>query len=98
MDRKGRAVGMAIFALGIIALIFVFSVAYRMFTLPSSQLFSGPLTAAGLGSATIVVLVRIVLLFIMTLAGALIASRGIQLYLGCGESVTDEDEERPPVA
>ena len=97
MTRTGRIVGMAIFALGIVSLIFVFSVAYRMFTLPSPQLFSGPLTAAGLGSATVVVFVRIALLFIMTLAGALIASRGIHLYLGCGERVIHEHAETPPV-
>lgn len=98
MIRTGRMVGMAIFALGIAALIFVFSVAYRMFTLPSPQLFSGPLTAAGIGSATVVVFVRIALLFIMTLAGGLIASRGIQLYLGCGGHVTHEEMETPPIA
>lgn len=98
MKRTGRLIGMLIFALGIAALIFVFIVAYRMFTLPSPQLFSGPLTAAGIGSATLVVLVRVALLFVMTLAAALIASRGIHLYLGCGELGIHEETEAPPIA
>lgn len=96
--RTGRLVGMSIFAMGIAALIFVFIVAYRMFTLPSPQLFSGPLTAAGIGSATLVVFVRVALLFVMTLAAGLIASRGIHLYLGCGELGIHEQIEAPPVA
>lgn len=99
MYRTGRIIGMVIFALGIAALIFVFTIAYKMFTLPAGQLFSASeLTAAGLGSATILIFVRIALLFIMTLAGALIASRGVQLYLGCGQHVIREETETPPVA
>ena len=94
MERTGRIVGMMIFALGIIALVFVFGIAYRMFTLPADQLFATPaLTAANLGSAAVLILIRIALLFIMTLAGALIASRGIQLYLGCGERLIREQTE-----
>jgi len=99
MNRTGRVVGMAIFALGILALIFVFGVAYRMFTLPAAQVLASPaLTAAGIGSATVLVFVRIALLFVMTLAAALIASRGIQLYLGSGEHADNERGEAPPVA
>lgn len=99
MNRTGRTVGMAVFALGIAALIFVFIIAYRMFSLPAAQALASPtLTAAGLGSATVLILVRIALLFVMTLASALIASRGIQLYLGCGEHVIHEEIETPPVA
>lgn len=78
---------MAVFIFGIILLFFVYGMAYSMFKSPASELFaprgeSLPLTAGGLGSAVVLILVRIVLLFAMTLAGSLIAGRGIQLYLG----------------
>ncbi|MCL6628336.1 MAG: hypothetical protein K6U00_01890 [Armatimonadetes bacterium] len=88
MDRRGRFVGMVVFALGIAVLIFVFIIAYTMFKSPVSHLLP---TAGGkapsamdLGTAVAWVAVRIGLLFIMTLAGSLIASKGIQLYLGSG--------------
>lgn len=88
MDKGGRIAGMAVFALGVIALLFVFGIAYSMFTSPASEILrargavASPSDAAGLGSAIALVLVRIVLLFVMTLAGSFIAGRGIQLYLG----------------
>jgi hypothetical protein len=79
---------MAVFALGIVILVFVFAIAYGTFTSPASDVLGtgpGPLTAPGLGGSLVMVLVRVLLLFVMTLAGSLIASRGIQLYLGGGE-------------
>lgn len=90
MDRGGRIIGMVFFLLGIIILIFVFAIAYGMFTAPASQVFGNPqgsagLTATGLGAVVILIVVRIGLLFIMTLAGSLIAARGMHLYLGSSE-------------
>ncbi|HUV03801.1 MAG TPA: hypothetical protein VMX94_01695 [Armatimonadota bacterium] len=91
MDKRARVVGMAVFALGVVVLLFVFGVAYTMFTSPADELLSPrggqspSLTGAGLGNALAAALVRLVLLFVMTLAGSLIASKGIQLYLGSGE-------------
>ena len=102
MNRSGRIIGMAVFAVGIIVLLLVFGIAYAMFTSPSSELLrsggapGSPVTAAGLGSAVVLVLVRIALLFVMTLAGSLIASRGIQLYLGSGESSSPETSKSAP--
>jgi hypothetical protein len=77
---------MIVFILGIIVLLFVFWEAFSMFTSPAAELLpasaSSNATAAGLGSSLALMIVRIGLLFVMTLAGSLIASRGILLYLG----------------
>lgn len=86
MDRRGRFVGMVVFALGIAILIFVFIIAYVMFESPVSYLLptangKAP-SAIDLGTAVAWMAVRIGLLFTMTIAGSLIASKGIQLYLG----------------
>lgn len=88
MDRGGRAIGMVIFILGIVILLFVFAMAYSMFTAPATQVFGGApnATAAGLGTALALMLIRIGLLFIMTLAGSLIAARGMHMYLGSSET------------
>lgn len=95
MDRGGRAIGMVVFIVGIVILLFVFGIAYSMFTAPASQVFGSSsnatsLTATGLGAAGVLILVRIALLFIMTLAGSLIAARGIRLYLGSVDSTQGE--------
>jgi hypothetical protein len=90
MNRNGRALGMVVFVLGIAILLFVFATAYVMFAAPSAQALGSsggaPPSAAGLGGTVVWLLVRVGLLFIMTLAGSLIAGRGIQLYLGSGET------------
>lgn len=99
MDRTGRFIGMAVFLLGVAVLLVVFGMAYGMFTAPASKLFGGnggssSVTAAQLGTAVALTLIRIGLLFVMTLAGSLVASRGIHLYLGSGKLVTaDADRE-----
>lgn len=78
---------MLVFALGIVMLLLVLWIAYGMFSTPASVFFSaggagkGSLTAAGLGVTIAWIFVKIALLFVMTLAASLIASRGIQLYL-----------------
>lgn len=99
MQKSGRTIGLITFGIGTLALLFVFWTAYRMYTMPAAELFRMPdvppesLTAAGLGSAAVLVLIRILLLFIMTLAASLIAGRGIQLYLG-SEKVEKESPEQ----
>ena len=101
MDRGGRRLGMIVFLLGIALLIAVFVMAYRMFATPISTLICGTggsssATASQLGTAVVATLIRIGLLFVMTLASYLMASRGIHLYLGsatasnAGESVPPE--------
>ena len=94
MNKSGRIVGMIVFLVGIAVLLFVLITAYQMFSAPASDLFqtgsgtaSSP-TAVGLGSSIAVVLVKIGLLFVMTLAGSLLAGKGIQLYIGSGENAS----------
>ena len=78
----GRIIGLVVFAVGALMLVFVFFRAYYLFTSPPSRVAptTMTLTEAGLTLAA-----QIGLLFIMTLAGSLIAARGVQLYLGCPE-------------
>ena len=90
-DKLGRVIGMIVFALGIAILFFVLYSAYQMFALPAAELFhpngnTGPLTAVGLGTTVAWILLKIVMLFVMTLASSIIASKGIQLYLGCSSA------------
>lgn len=89
MNRGGRVLGIVVFVLGIAILIFVFGLAYSMFTAPASEVFGGspdsPATVTSLGTSIALMVVRIGLLFVMTLAGSLVAARGIGLYLGSGE-------------
>ncbi len=94
MDRGGRTIGMVIFILGIVILLFVFGIAYSMFTAPASQVFgatpnTATITALGLGSALVVMLIRIALLLVMTIAGSLVAARGMHLYLASSERTRD---------
>lgn len=89
MDRTGKIIGMTVFAIGIIVLMVVFAVAYSMFTASWAQLMgapggSGHVTANELGNGLAAILVKVVLLFVMTIVGSMVASRGIRLYLGSG--------------
>lgn len=85
-DTVARVLGMVIFIAGIGVLVFVFIMAYRMFTAPNMGLAvapgaeGGPSSVQNLGSSALVMVLRIALLFIMALVGSLIAGRGIQLY------------------
>ena len=102
MDRTGRFIGMAVFLLGVVVLLVVFGMAYGMFTTPASRLFSGnggssSVTAAQLGTAVAITLIRIGLLFVMTLAGSLVASRGIHMYLGSGKTQPADTTETSEV-
>lgn len=87
MDKGGRIIGMIIFIMGIVILLFVFGMAYGMFTAPASQVFGSPasVTAMSLGSTLALVFIRIGLLFVMTLAGSLVAARGVHMYVGSSE-------------
>ena len=89
MDKGGRAVGMTVFVIGIVILLFVFVMAFKMFTSPASTFLTvggQTINTSGLGVAVIWIFVRIALLFVMTLAASSVASRGIHLYLGSGVS------------
>jgi len=101
MSKRTRVAGIVAFALGIVVLIFVFAIAYSMFTSPAEELLSpkggqnSSLTAVGLGNILVMLLVRILLLLVMTLAGSLIASRGIQLYLGASRGTASGGGRTP---
>jgi divalent metal cation (Fe/Co/Zn/Cd) transporter len=82
---------MLVFILGIGMLVAVLFMAFSMFTSPISLALntggaagSTPNTAS-LGTAIAWIVVKIVLLFVMTLAASSIASKGIYLYLGSSE-------------
>lgn len=88
MEKVGRFIGLLVFLAGVAVLFFVFFTAYEMFITPASGLFDTARDSAGkininnLGGVFISVLVKIFLLFIMTYAGSLIASKGIYLFSG----------------
>lgn len=83
MDKTGRLIGMLIFIAGIAILIFVFFTAYGMFNSTTPGLSANAKLAVDvLGGVLINMIVRLFMLFIMTLAGSLIAARGISLYTG----------------
>lgn len=88
MDRGGKAVGMLVFLIGVAILLFVFLIAYRMFSSPASVFLatSGAaatkLNASSLVTTIVLIFVKIALLFVMTLAASSVASRGIQIYHG----------------
>lgn len=88
MDRTSRALGLFVFVLGITMLLIVFAVALWMFLGGGTHILtrtegSGAVSSLGvLGSATAIVFVRVALLFVVALAGSLVAGRGVDLYLG----------------
>jgi len=99
MDRGGRVLGMIVFLLGIAFLIVVFAIAHRMFAAPISSLVceaaggKPSVGASDLASAAVATIVRIGLLFVMTLAGSLIAARGMHLYLGSAQPHGEEQSK-----
>src|SRR3989304_4244539 len=94
-DLAARVIGLLVFALGIVILVFSFFIAYYgLFTSPTAGIAVQPSTPGGLSvSATLsrsalFVLTKIGALFIMVLVGSLIASRGIQVYFAGEEKET----------
>lgn len=85
-DLAARIIGLLVFALGIIILVFSFYAAYNLFSSPTEGITvtpSGPdetPAAANLGRSALFTLIRIGALFIMVLVGSLIASKGVQMY------------------
>ncbi|MCL6588686.1 MAG: hypothetical protein K6U80_01900 [Firmicutes bacterium] len=93
MDRKGKVIGMLVFILGIALTLLVFGMAFAMFTSKTASIvLSSDAGAVKLGNAVIQIILKIILLFIMTIAGSVIAGKGIQLYLGIS-SVKQKSEE-----
>ena len=90
-DILARVIGLLVFVAGVCLLLVVFIAAYKLFSSPSPVLAmtrpKSPVspTAANLTGAALFLLAKVGLLFIMTLVGSLIAARGAQLYLACGQ-------------
>lgn len=76
-DWIGRLLGIAVFLLGVGVLWIVFREAHQMFTAP---LPSAEKSLPRLGQIGIEVLKKLGLLIVMTLAGSLIANKGVQMY------------------
>ena len=87
-DVIGRIIGMLVFLGGVAALGLVFSIAYKLFNAPPETALgltfkNNPKTdptAAAIGAQFGVLLFRLAYLFIMSIAGSLIANKGINLY------------------
>ncbi len=76
-DWIGRLLGIAVFLLGVGILWVTFREAHQMFTAP---LPSADKSLPKLGQIGIDILKKLGLLIIMTLAGSLIANKGVQMY------------------
>jgi len=76
-DWIGRLLGIAVFLLGVGVLWIVFREAHELFTAP---LPSAEKSMPRLGQIGIDILKKLGLLVIMTLAGSLIANKGVQMY------------------
>ncbi len=86
MDRSTRTLGLIVFALGILILLFVFATSLWLFMGPAERIWGTStltLSLGGLGSVALLMLARVGLLFIMALTGSMITGRGIELYFGC---------------
>jgi hypothetical protein len=96
-DWIGRLLGIAVFLLGVGVLWIVFREAHQMFTAP---LPSAEKSLPRLGQIGIEVLKKLGLLIVMTLAGSLIANKGVQMYfasLGVAPSKKIEQPSSEPV-
>jgi hypothetical protein len=104
VDLPSRILGLIIFLFGIGILFFVFFLAYHLYGSPLPGL-GLPITggaapaAANIGVALAHFVKQVVLLAFMTLAGSIIANRGIHLYYAAAQAratVTAKAEETPP--
>ncbi len=95
MDRAGRIAGMSVFLIGVGLLVLAFGSAHSMFAATTTETLGGAnkATAIGMGTAAVGMFVRIGLLFVMTLAGSLVAARGIHLYLGSSRGVDTNGDD-----
>lgn len=84
-DLFGRIIGFLVFLGGICIIVFVLMLAFEMFRdpnvgLPPPAASSEKTSAVDIGVGFGKLLVRILLLFLGSIGGSLIANRGIQLY------------------
>ncbi len=107
-DLVGRIIGMLVFLIGVGLLLWVFYIAYGLFTKTGPAAlgltFTGDPkkdpTAVLIGSQFALLLFRIVYLFLMAIAGSMIANKGINLYFsalqGSPLHVLTRDKTAPP--
>jgi hypothetical protein len=87
-DLVGRLIGMLVFLLGVGLLVWVFAIAYGLFTANPATVLGLHITGdpkkdpgvALIGTNFGWLLFRIAFLFIMSLSGSFIAQKGINLY------------------
>lgn len=83
-DWPASLLGGIVFIVGIALLALVFSMAYSLYFKPASELVEvgeKTLDLQGLIRSSAATLIRIILLFVMSVAGSLLAGRGAQMYL-----------------
>lgn len=87
-DLPARIIAFAVFLLGIGLLCLVFSLAWALFHVPPTHLATttapggaaAPLPAAEIGLSLAAFARQLLLLVVMTVAGSVVASKGIHLY------------------
>ena len=87
-DILGRIVGMLVFLIGVALLLWVFYSAYGLYQLPPAAALGLKFTgdpkkdpaAMVIGTQFGWLLIRIIFLFLMSIAGSLVANKGINLY------------------
>ena len=103
-DRPSRAAGLAAFAVGIGLLVAVFVFAYHLFSQPvpglnlSNPPQGAPPPAANIGLSLAAFGEKLLLLALLTLVGALVASRGIHLCFAAGQGPFSGAEAPEPAA
>ncbi len=109
-DVIGRIIGMLVFLLGVGLLSLVFYIAYGLFKTPSAEALGLKFTgdpkrdpaALTIGAQFGWLLFRVLYLFLMSIAGSLIAQKGVNLYFsavqGFAVNVTGKTKTvAPPV-
>jgi hypothetical protein len=85
-ERAACAIGLVVFAVGIVILLVSFFIAYKLFTSPAAGIAAvpgganGASAAANLGRSALFVLIRIGALLVMVTVGSAVAKRGVQMY------------------
>jgi hypothetical protein len=83
VSKAGRLSGIIIFTAGIAMVVAVFFMARSIFSgITASP--AQPGAAGDVARNVLAVILQAVLLVVMALAGSLLASKGIQLYIACG--------------
>lgn len=89
-DWLGQFIGLMTFLLGIAGLMLTFKLSYELFSVPPDQVMATKdgkgLDIAKASSSLMTVVWRVVMLFVMVVVSAVVANRGIRLYLASRET------------